>query len=268
MYRNGEYVSFEDYKRDRREPTDNEQKMLLEEVGGLCPVKGCGVSLVNEKNGKHYKEYDIAHIFPQSPTEMEKIILADVEVDGECSESLDNKILLCHNCHTTYDKGKTEAIYQQMLELKRRLASELKAKKAISKETIEEDITKAIDALVSIDENELEKAGKLEYKALEVAKKVTRDNILRMEIEDRVTRYFNYIRQVFKNLDPSGYKFELICTNVKKIYLMLKCQRLSQHEIYEKLSDWFLTKTQSNQSVCEIMTAFFVQNCDVYEISQ
>ena len=176
--------------------------------------------------------------------------------------------MLCHNCHTTYDKGKTEASYQQMLELKRRLANELKAKKVISKETIEEDITKAIDALMSIDENELEKAGKLEYKALEVAKKVTRDNILRMEIEDRVTRYFNYIRQVFKNLDPSGYKFELICTNVKKIYLMLKCQRLSQHEIYEKLSDWFLTKTQSNQSVCEIMTAFFVQNCDVYEISQ
>ena len=142
------------------------------------------------------------------------------------------------------------------------------SKKAISKETIEEDITKAIDALVSIDENELEKAGQLEYKALEVAKKVTGDSVLRIEIEDRVTRYFNYIRQVFKNLDPSGDKFELICTNVKKVYLMLKCQKLSQHEIYEKLSDCFLTKKQSNQSVCEIMTAFFVQNCDVYEISQ
>lgn len=92
MYRNGEYISFEDYKRDRRELTDNEQKMLLEEVGGLCPIKGCAVSLVNEKNGKYYKEYDIAHIFPQSPTDMEIIILANVEVDGECSESLDNKI--------------------------------------------------------------------------------------------------------------------------------------------------------------------------------
>ena len=267
MYRNGERIDVESYCIGRKKLSPNEENVLLEEVNSRCPIIGCGKSLINQKGGQYHKEYEIAHIFPNSPSDMEKVILENVEVDGENSESLSNKILLCHNCHKAYDNGKTAVSYQQMLDLKRKLANDLKAKKEISMNSIEEDIAKAIDALVHLNPKELEKAGRLEYQALNVAEKVKEDAVLRMDIEDRVTRYFNYIRQVFKYLDPSGEKFELICISVRKLYLQLKLSHLSQSDIFEQLSDWFSSKTHTNSNVCGAMTSFFVQNCDVYEIS-
>lgn len=269
MKRNGEYVSPEDYQKERKHPTQNERKILLEEVNGLCPVAGCGKSLVNEKNGRVYEDFEVAHIFPNSFKDaMEEAILKDVEVDGDTSESLDNWIALCHDCHTRYDEQKTVVSYQQMLDLKRRLSAELKAKKAIAGERVEDDLDKAIKSLVKLDKDELEKAGQLEYEAIAVRKKVPDDEVLCLNIEDKVTRYFNYIVAQFKLQDLDGDRFDLICTSVKKVYQTLKVAKLTKSEIFEKITDWFASKTQAPRHVCEIMTSFFVQNCDVYEVSK
>ena len=269
MKRNGENVSPKDYQKERRKPTQNERKILLEEVNGLCPLEGCGKSLVNENKGRVYEDFEVAHIFPNSfKDEMEEAILADVEVDGDTSESLDNWIALCHDCHTRYDEHKTVVSYQQMLDLKRRLSAELKAKKAIAGERIENDLDKAIKSLVKLDKDELEKAGQLEYEAMAVREKVPDDEVLCLNIEDKVTRFFNYITAQFKQQDPSGEHFDLICTSVKKVYLMLKASKLSKSDIFEKITDWFASKTQAPRHICEIMTSFFVQNCDVYEVSK
>lgn len=155
MKRNGEEVSPKDYQKERRKPSQNERKILLEEVNGLCPVVGCGKSLMNEKNGRVYEEFEVAHIFPNSfKDDMEAIILSDVEVDGDSSESLENWIALCHDCHTRYDEQKTVVGYQQMLDLKRHLAAELKAKKAIAGERVEDDLDNAINSLVKLDMDE------------------------------------------------------------------------------------------------------------------
>lgn len=269
MKRNGEYVSPKDYQKERRKPTQNERKILLEEVNGLCPVVGCGKSLVNGKNGRIYEDFEVAHIFPNRfKDEMEAVILADVEVDGDSSETLDNWIALCHNCHDRYDEQKTIVSYQQMLDMKRRLSAELKAKKTIAGERIEDDLDKAIKSLVNFDKEELEKAGQLGYEAMTVREKIPDDEGLCLNIEDKVTRFFNYIVAQFKQQDPSGDRFELICISVKKLYLTLKIANLSKSDIFEKITDWFVSKTQSPRHICEIMTSFFVQNCDVYEISK
>lgn len=268
MIRNGEKIDFSDYCKERKDPNPNQLKLLLEEVDVKCPMPGCGKSLVNDINGRIYNQYEIAHIFPNRPNEFQKIHLKDVQVDGDNSESLANKIALCRNCHKIYDTNTNEVSYYQLLDIKRNLSNNLKAKKLISIESLEEDIAKAIEKLVHLNEVELDKAGHLEYNALNVADKVKEDIVLRMDIEDRVIRYFNFIKQVFKNLDSSGTKFDLICVSVKKIYLKLKLENLSQSDIFEKLTDWFESKTQESRTVCEIMTSFFVQNCDVYEVSK
>jgi len=268
MLRNGEYVSPDDYQKERRKPTQNEKKILLEEVSCLCPVAGCGKSLVNEKGGRIYEDYEVAHIFPNSFKAMEEVILADVEVDGDTSESIDNWIALCHDCHKRYDEQKTVVSYQQMLDLKRRLSADLKAKKIISNEKVEDDIDRAIHSLLHIDKAELENAGQLGYEVMTVKEKVPDDEVLRFNIEDQVTRFFNYIIAQFKQQDPSGAHFELICASVKKVYLTLKVAELCKSDIFEKITDWFVSKTQAPRHVCGIMTSFFVQNCDVYEVSK
>lgn len=268
MWRNGERVDFADYCIDRKDPTENQLKILLEEVHGLCPIPECGKSLVNIINGKVYNQYEIAHVFPCNPNDFQKLNLKDVQVDGENSESLDNKIALCRNCHKIYDDNTTEVSYNQMLELKRKLSVELKAKKEISNVLIEDDIVKVISVLTSMNKENLDKSGNLEYKSLAVSRKVE-DYILRSDIESKVTQYFNYVRDCFKRFDANGDRFELICHSVKGLYLKLKADKLTQCEIYDTITDWFVSKTQGTRSACAIMTSFFVQNCDIFdEISQ
>lgn len=264
MWRNGEQVDFSDYCKERKDPTNNQLKILLEEVHGLCPIPGCGKSLVNFINDRVCNQYEIAHIFPCNPNDFQKLNLKDVQVDGDNSESLDNKIALCRDCHKIYDDNTTEVSYNQMLELKRKLAVELKAKKEISKVLIEDDIVKVISVLASMNKDDLDKSGNLEYKSLAISRKVE-DYTLCSEIESKVTQYFNFVRDCFKRYDAKGDRFELICHSVKGLYLKLKADKLTQHEIYDTITDWFVSKTQGTRSSCSIMTSFFVQNCDIFD---
>ena len=264
MWRNGEKIEIEDYCKDRKDPTPNQLKILLEEVNGICPMTECGKSLVDEIEGKIYNRYEIAHIFPCNPDDFQKQSLKDVEVDGDNSESLDNKIALCHDCHTKYDDNTTEVSYGMMLDLKRRLAIALKAKKEISREPIEEDIVKTISALAGLKKEDLESSEEMEYKSLKVSQKVE-DYALCADIENKVTKYFNFVKECFKRFDPNGDRFELICISVRKVYLKLKTQRLSQNEIFDMITEWFVSKTHGTKVSCAIMTSFFVQNCDIYD---
>ena len=151
-----------------------------------------------------------------------------------------------------------------MLELKRKLAVELKAKKEISSVLIEDDIVKVISVLTSMNKEDLDKSGNLEYKSLAISRKVE-DYILCSDIESKVTQYFYYVRDSFKRYDANGDRFQLICHSVKGLYLKLKADELTQHEIYDTITDWFVSKTQGTRSACAIMTSFFVQNCDIFD---
>jgi hypothetical protein len=134
MIRNGTVVDIETYCKDRKRPTDKENLRYILEVGNECPM--CGKIITDFSADKH-KLYEIAHIFPNSPTEKEKPVLADVEVLGENSESFENKIALCRDCHKEYDEHKTIEKYNAMLNLKKKLLQNNKVQTALSHNVIE-----------------------------------------------------------------------------------------------------------------------------------
>lgn len=262
MWRNGEEITIEDYCKPREKISEKERRYYLEEVDCLCPK--CGKPLINPVDGSILSLCEIAHIFPNRPKDMESIILADVEVEGDNSESMENKIALCLNCHTIYDDHKTEAKYKEMLELKRKKAAELKAKHILAKANLEEDLGNAIVALVKLDAKELKNAGKLKYKSLMVKQKVE-DQLLCSSIENQVTRYFPLINTRFKMLDSTGLRHEIVCKSVNLEYKKLTQLNLTQDQIFEKITDWFESKTCVSRPACEIMTSYFVQKCDIYD---
>ena len=68
-----EEVSVKDYCKPRQNPTDNQQKVFLAEVGNHCPF--CGCYLLKHTCASISKLYEIAHIFPNSPTPIEEKLL-------------------------------------------------------------------------------------------------------------------------------------------------------------------------------------------------
>lgn len=152
MIHNGRTINVETYCIERKNPKRNESLRYVLEVENCCPK--CGKTIMNFSADKK-KLYEIAHIFPNRPTEEEKKILADVEVLGDDSECFENKIALCRDCHKEYDEHKTVEKYNDMLNLKRKLLKSSNAKTDLSHNMIENelfDIVKKISSLATDNE--------------------------------------------------------------------------------------------------------------------
>ena len=112
-------IADDPYLKERKAPTDAEQQLYLKEVSFRCPL--CGEILRHRKQGKPNKLYEIAHIFPNRPTEEQYEQLSKLERFGDNSEAFENKIALCKNCHAQQDYHTTKEDYLKLLEIKRHL---------------------------------------------------------------------------------------------------------------------------------------------------
>lgn len=78
-------IAADSYLKDRKAPTEAEQQLFLKEVSFTCPL--CGKDLRNRKQKKSNKLYQIAHIFPNAPTDEQYKTFGELPRLGENSES-------------------------------------------------------------------------------------------------------------------------------------------------------------------------------------
>ena len=109
-------IAADPYLKKRKAPTEAEQQLYLKEVSFSCPL--CGKILRHKKQGKANKLYEIAHIFPNSPTEEQYELLSKLPRLGDNSESFENKIALCKDCHDQQDYHTTTEDYLKLLKKK------------------------------------------------------------------------------------------------------------------------------------------------------
>lgn len=257
-------VDFDKYCIARRKPTATEVLLYMEEVNSCCPI--CGKPLVLEKKGRTKKLCEIAHVFPNSPTDYEKNILKEVRVAGENSESPLNKIALCKDCHDEYDELKTVESYDRMYDLKERLRAELDAKKGIVNYNIEDELVTIISVLGKLTSDDYKTMQKLELKALTINQKIEDDYfLLKNKIEQDTLQFFLFIQNKFKCLGEEAASFDTIAYNVKHAYCSLRDKKLDKGQIYDQMVAWFQNKTHCRRESCEKMVAFFVQDCEIYE---
>lgn len=101
----------------RKNNNDAELRLYLREVGYHCPL--CGKELQSRKQRKlTEKQFQIAHIYPNSPTKAQHETLLGVERLGDNCESYENKIALCRDCHGTQDYHTSIDDYKNLLNIK------------------------------------------------------------------------------------------------------------------------------------------------------
>ena len=88
-----------------------------------------------------------------------------------------------------------------------------------------------------------------------------------MKTENFVIPYYKYIKSVFSQLEREGaLSFVEVASDVKRSFQKLRSSGLNQDDIYTQLVNWIKTKTNvQNVLACEIIVAFFVQNCEVFD---
>lgn len=250
---------------EKKTYSDAQNVALVTQVGSVCPI--CDAPLFNKKYTRSYKAYEIAHIYPQKPSDEEIELLKDEERLGDCVNDEKNVIPLCESCHGKFDKPRTVEEYRMLLSIKKRLLAR-SGQEAIWKQYhIEEEISEIIEALYKdFDDNQTSETN---FIPKDISHK-TNDSISRptvRKIRNNVRDYYFLIRNKMASVDKSRMDFSTIVSHqIRGYYLKQKQMGLDQQAIFDNIVRWILVKTKP-QSIdgAEILASFFVQNCEVFE---
>lgn len=140
---------------------------LCAQVEQQCP--NCPNPLFRRKGGRSYREFEIAHIYPLHPKPDEVILLKDEERLSADPNHEHNLIPLCFSCHNIYDNPKTIEGYRDLVAKKKEIIAEQGKIEIFHQHTLEEEITKVINSLLS---NTLSVDNDLTYEAKKVDEKI------------------------------------------------------------------------------------------------
>ena len=251
---------------DRVQPEGIRRDLLLAEVGYLCPR--CGGDLCVKKGRRRSICAQAAHIYPLKPTLYDLEALEGIEPPNDPNDD-SNFIMLCPSCHVKFDNPRTKDDYLALRKLKDDLSAAREVKLKHSSYSLEAEIWEVIRRLSECD-NESEE--KLSVQALKVDKKLLPDfdKLLARSIKMNVMEYYPTIRHYFEDVDRnSPGSFQCIAAQVRSFYFQMTRILGAEHQekIFEAVIDWIAAKAEKEESrkACEIVAAFFVQDCEVFE---
>lgn len=243
----------------------NMDHAYLLEVNGLCPL--CGKNLLATKGNSKSKLYQIAHIYPNSPLPDQVKELMGLERLGDTCEDFENKIALCKDCHGIYDDRVTKKEYLALVDKKKKLLKAANSKESMSFQDLEEEISLILNSLNVITNDDLREVG-LKYRGIEVKMKFeARYTILKNKIESYNCTYYYFIKETFQNLERANQvHFNIIASEIKTSFLKCNKEMDDKSDIFNSLVLWMNSKIkEASIEACEVVIAFFVQNCEVFD---
>lgn len=256
----------------RRDPTENDLIQLLAEVELCCPT--CSTGLLYEKKQNLQKGFEIAHIYPLNPTPQELAILAKEERLSADVNSNDNFIPLCPGCHTRFDKPRTVEEYRALVQAKKGAVNRRKELARQSSYEIPEALRDLVGKLLSIDETVIATAqasqSTLSYDPKQIDQKLdgSVDITTRLRVKDDVRQYFFLIRKLFQELELSNkYSAQEVALQVRRYYIDLAKSGKTKRQILFDITNWIVRRTDAPLSIAQIVAAFYIQNCEVYDAS-
>lgn len=250
----------------RRKLSSADEISLITQVSRSCPL--CGESIFYTKeSGRTQKGYQIAHIYPLNPKDEETVLLGGEEKLANDPNHVDNLIPLCLKCHGKFDKPRTKEEYRELLSQKMTFIRREQIQSLQAEYPLEREIRKIMSALYDddLDTN----TADISYDPKTLDQKLD-DSITRPTsrlIRHHVSDYFQYIRRKLLEVESeSPTAAELISSQVRTYYVSQKALALSQEEVFKNMVGWMVSKTDpSTADAAEIVAAFFVQNCEVFE---
>jgi hypothetical protein len=248
----------------RRNLTPAEELYLTTQVSGCCPL--CATPVFRKKGKSSFKHYEVAHIYPLNPTAQEAVLLANEERLNADPNHIDNLIPLCLPCHGNFDKPRTVEEYRELVKKKKELIAESNQRSLQVQYRVEEDIADVIHELYAIEASD-DLDLQLSPKDLASKLDASMTTLTQHKIRRNVSDYFFSVRKRFTELEREAPTTgSLIAAQIRAFYFAQKKLGLSQQQIFSNVVSWLLSKTHpSKLDAVEIIAAFFVQNCEIFE---
>ena len=261
-------IESDPYHKERENPSPSDLRLYLREVDYHCPL--CGKELQSRKQKKaEQQKFQIAHIYPNSPTIVQYDLLHNLERLGTNCEDFENKIALCVDCHQTQDYHTTVEEYNHLLNIKKRCLTQTALHNATNTLGLETEIKQIASKLSTLSERDFEE---LNYDPVPIAKKFTNQEILlKSKVVANVLTFYPYIRESFREIDgQNGFNLQVLSEQIRSCFIKMNAISQDKTLVFSKIVEWIMHKTQSNSmESCEAIVSFFVQNCEVfYEITE
>lgn len=255
-------IEADGYCKQREEIKEFDNRLYLQEVEGHCPL--CGKPLISRKQKKRVKLFEIAHIYPNRPTEEQYETLRGLPRLGDHSESYDNKIALCRDCHKMQDYHTTAEDYMRLMDIKRRCLQNTALNEVTATLGLEDQICEVLKRLTTVKEAEL---AELNYIPVPIERKFSDSEfLLKVRVEGYAVKFYPLIYDTFKNMDgKNGFHMQILSGQIKSCFIKMNDITSDKSRIFDYIVDWVKTKTRAqSKEACEIAVSYFVQSCEVF----
>lgn len=219
---------------------------LVIEANGACPNDWCNNELETDVDGKTQLCYEL------------------VKLDESQPDSYENYIAVCSSCYKKIRMSSSPDTMARLKEIKKDLLQNEAGSKVLSTEQLEHDIEAVLEKIVITPPSEL---VQLNYEPVSVRQKIRSDNnTLYMKIRGYVAAYYVKVDEWLQQMDQEGrQRFQPFCNTMKINYMKLAMQNLPQKVIFDNLAEWLHANTNQDETACEIVVAYFVQKCEVFD---
>ncbi|WP_026480212.1 ABC-three component system protein [Ahrensia sp. 13_GOM-1096m] len=250
---------------ERKKLSPAQELALISQVNRVCPLDA--EPLFYKTGTRSFKNYEIAHIYPLNPTSNEESLLEKEERLGLDVNDEDNLIPLCTTCHTKFDKPRTVEGYQELVAIKKKAIERSSQEELWKTNPIKESILEIVSAIYADADEGIE--AEITFNSMKVDEKLndTISKPTRRKIKNNVTAYYTFIREKLVLLDKAGdCTSEIISNQIKGFYLIQKGNGVGQQAAFDNIVKWLNAKTKAESNdAAEIITSFFIQNCEVFE---
>ena len=248
--------------------SQDEHSILYAETGGCCPL--CTLPILFQKKGsnKPSKGYEVAHIYPLNPTQSQTRALVGYPVPPDIN-ALENVIALCPTCHTKYDKDFQLDELIRFRKIKDGYLSEARAKRTASQHTIQEEVCEILDAIAAFDFDETALSPtSFEVSTVDKKLKTGMSPLQKREIKANAISFYVRIRDHIHTLEQQDQtSVRILQYQIKSYYLAMNKQNPGNKDlVFNYVAQWISAKTNKPILAAKVLTSFFVQNCEVFDV--
>lgn len=183
---------------------------------------------------------------------------------------LDNVICLCPTCHRRFDKDFKIEEYTRIRAIKDGYIRDANARKAISEHTLREEVKEILELITSMQTDGAQTFDlELDAKTLNDKLRTGASNFLKRNIRNDVVDYFVSIREEMRLLEQRDQASVKMLQNQVNTYFweMHRQNPENKDVVFQYIAQWISTRTGKSIDSSRILTSFFVQNCEVFDVS-
>ena len=220
---------------------------LLSEANHTCPFPGCGRELTILNAGKSTEAFNVALI------------------DKKKAPEVDNLLALCSRCYAVYSIDDNSKVTKELKEVKKLLLAHHKSVELLDELPLEKGVVGVLKKVKNLKEKDLV-AASLDPKEIQQKLKPSDNIALYLTVNNYVTAYYVRLREIMMNADKRGtIDYDELQDQMRAIYKRLKKAKKTNTEIFNEITNKIHKVSLQEEIYCQIVVAYFVQSCEVYD---